>query len=501
MTVLNNLLQQYRHQATDTRNLGDKFERLIANVLVTDLLYANEYSDVWLWNEWQHRSGADVGIDLVAKTKTGDYHAIQCKFYDSNHSLQKADIDSFFTASGKTFATNEGTQTFSNRIIVSTTDKWSKHAEEALDNQQIPVQRLTLTDLENSAIDWQQFSLEHPDKIQLKSKKTLRPHQKTALEKVAAGFKTADRGKLIMACGTGKTYTVLKIAEQLAPEHGIVLFLVPSIALLSQTLPEWTTEADKTLQSFAVCSDSKVGKKSDNEDISTHDLAFPATTDTHKLVNQILGFHGKKQLTVIFSTYQSIAVVAEAQNRGLPEFDLIICDEAHRTTGVTIAGEDDSHFVKVHDQDFIQAKKRLYMTATPRLFSDNAKTEAKENDAALCSMDDVNLYGEELHRLDFSEAVSNGLLSDYKVMVLAVDEKYISLAFQNQITDDNNEINLEDAVKIMGCWNGLSKRMVRDAEGNDLATDNNPMRRAVAFSGSIKQSQKITELFSKVVND
>jgi predicted helicase len=132
MTALSSLLAKYRHHATDTRDLGDKFERLIANVLVTDPLYANEYSDVYLWNEWQHRSGADVGIDLVAKTKTGDYHAIQCKFYDPNHQLQKADIDSFFTASGKTFATNEGTQTFSHRIIVSTTDKWSKHAEEAL---------------------------------------------------------------------------------------------------------------------------------------------------------------------------------------------------------------------------------------------------------------------------------------------------------------------------------------------------------------------------------
>jgi predicted helicase len=481
MPALNNLLQQFRQSSTDNRNLGDKFERLIANVLVTDPLYAEKYSDVWLWGEWQHRSGADVGIDLVAKEKdTGDYCAIQCKFYAPDHQLQKADIDSFFTASGKTFPTNDGAKTFTSRIIVSTTDKWSKHAEQALENQQIPVTRLTLTDLQNSAIDWNKFNLEHPQQIQLKPKKTPRPHQNIALKKVETGFKTANRGKLIMACGTGKTYTALKIAEKLTPEHGIVLFLVPSIALLSQTLREWTTEADKTLQSFAVCSDTKVGKKSDNEDISIHDLAFPATTDTHKLVNQVLAFHGKKQLTVIFSTYQSIAVVAQAQNQGLPEFDLIICDEAHRTTGVTISGEDESHFVKVHDQDFIQAKKRLYMTATPRLFSDSTKTEAKENDATLCSMDDVSLYGAEFHRLGFSQAVSEGLLSDYKVMVLAVDEKYVSKIFQSQITDDNNEIKLDDVVKITGCWNGLAKRMAKDAEGNDLATDNAPMRRAVA---------------------
>jgi predicted helicase len=300
MPALNTLLSKFRQSATDNRNLGDKFERLIANVLVTDPLYAEKYSDVWLWGEWQHRSGADVGIDLVAKTQTGDYCAIKCKFYAPDHQLQKADIDSFFTASGKTFATNEGAKTFTSRIIVSTTDKWSKHAEEALEHQQIPVTRLTLNDLQNSAIDWEQFSLERPDKIQLKPKKQLRPHQKTALEKVETGFKTADRGKLIMACGTGKTYTALKIAEKITPEHGIVLFLVPSIALLSQTLREWTTEANKTLQSFAVCSDTKVGKKSDNEDISIHDLAFPATTDTHKLVNQVQAFHGKNNSPLSF---------------------------------------------------------------------------------------------------------------------------------------------------------------------------------------------------------
>ncbi len=115
-----------------------------------------------------------------------------------------------------------------------------------------------MTDLQTSAIDWEQFSLERPDKIQLKPKKTPIPHQNTALEKVEAGFKTADRGMLIMAYGTGKTYTSLICAEKITPEHGIVLFLVPSIALLSQTLREWTTEAD-------------------NEDISIHDLAYPVT--------------------------------------------------------------------------------------------------------------------------------------------------------------------------------------------------------------------------------
>jgi predicted helicase len=204
-------------------------------------------------------------------------------------------------------------------------------------------------------------------------------------------------------------------------------------------------------------------------------------------------------LTVIFSTYQSIQSISDAQKKGLPEFDLIICDEAHRTTGVTISGEDESYFVKVHNQDFIQAKKRLYMTATPKLYSDETKVQAQENDAFLCSMDDVNIYGKEFHRLNFGEAVSVGLLTDYKVMVLAVDEKFVSATFQQQLADANNELNLDDAVKIVGCWNGLAKRLIKDAQGEDIE-DNNPMKRAVAFSRSIKDSKKIVDVFADIIN-
>ncbi|HEY9744843.1 MAG TPA: DEAD/DEAH box helicase family protein, partial [Oculatellaceae cyanobacterium] len=401
-------------------------------------------------------------------------------------------MDSFFTASGKAG--------FASRMIVSTTDKWSKHAEDALRNQQIPVTRLRVQDLDESPVDWSRFSLKRPDDIKLKPKKVLRPHQKKALESVVAGFKEADRGKLIMACGTGKTFTALKIAEHMASNHGTVLFLVPSISLISQTLTEWTAEAGVSLCPFVVCSDTKVGKKTDTEDISTHDLPFPATTDPRKLATQVRAFGGKQQLTVIFSTYQSIQVVADAQAYGVPEFDLIICDEAHRTTGVTLDGEDESSFIRVHDQKFLKGKKRLYMTATPRIYDDGTKTKAQENDAMLCSMDDESIYGKEFHRLGFSEAVSKGLLSDYKVMVLAVDEKYVSKTFQNQIADANNEISLEDAVKITGCWNGLSKRMAKTADGDGLENDPAPMRRAVAFSRSIKDSKKITELFSQIVD-
>ncbi|MEB3191136.1 MAG: DEAD/DEAH box helicase [Snowella sp.] len=499
MTTIHTILEEFRDAATSNRDLGDKFERLVVAYLKNDPLYKDRFSNVWLWMEWPKRGNKpDTGIDLVAEEEaTGDVWAIQCKFYHPNHTLDKSDIDSFFTASGKT--------PFTKRMIVSTTDKWGKNAEDAIQNQTPPVTRLRVEDLADSPIDWSQFSLKRPQDIKLRPKKELRPHQTTALNKVMTGFQTSDRGKLIMACGTGKTFTALKIAEQFASQNGQILFLVPSISLLSQTLREWTAEATVSLHSVAVCSDTKAGKRkseqSDTEDIHSYDLALPPTTEAKTIAARVKLLAGKRDLTVIFSTYQSIQAIADAQKLGLPEFDLIICDEAHRTTGATLLGDDESYFLKVHDQKFIQGKKRLYMTATPKLYGEGAKVKAQENYAVLCSMDDEGYYGPEFHRLGFYEAVSNGLLTDYKVMVLAVDEKYVSATFQRQLADSNNELNLEDAVKITGCWNGLSKRMATTADGQAIAEDLAPMRRAVAFSRSIKDSKRIKSLFSGIVDE
>jgi len=362
MTTIHTILDEFREAALHKRDMGDMFERLMVAYLRSDPIYSERFSEVWLWSEWSKRGNKpDTGIDIVAQEQaTGDYCAIQCKFFDPAHTLQKADIDSFFTASGKA--------PFTSRILISTTDKWSKHAEDALENQQIPITRLRVQDLEDSPIDWSQFSLSRPQDIKLKEKKLLRDHQKLAQEKVIDGFASDDRGKLIMACGTGKTFTALKIAEKHVPKNGHVLFLVPSISLMSQSPREWTAEAATPLHCYVVCSDTKVGKKNENEDISTHDLAFPATTNARKLALQMQAFKPlKDQLTVVFSTYQSIEAVAESQKFGVPEFDLIICDEAHRTTGVTLEGDDESHFVRVHDQSFLKGKKRLYMTANRKL--------------------------------------------------------------------------------------------------------------------------------------
>ena len=498
---IHTVLAEFREAASSNRELGDKFERLFANYLKVDPQYQDRFSEVWMWSEWPGRGNQpDTGIDLVALERhTSELCAIQCKFYDPTHRLEKSDLDSFFATSGK--------HPFTSRIVVSTTDHWSKHAEELLSNQQVQTNRIRVQDLENSAVDWSQFSLKRPDLMKLRPKKALRAHQQKALDAVMTGLAAADRGKLIMACGTGKTFTALKIAERFALAASgqletRVLFLVPSIALLAQSLSEWTAESTTPLHCFAVCSDVAVGKARDNEDIRLHDLPFPATTDARKLGLQMASLAGGKPLTVVFSTYQSIATISEAQTKfGAPAFDLVICDEAHRTTGVTLAGNDESHFVKIHDAAYIKAAKRLYMTATPRIYAENTKDKAKEVEAKPYSMDEEAHYGKELHRLGFGEAVGAGLLADYKVMVLAVDEKFVSRTFQRQLAKDG-ELNMEDAVRITGCWNGLAKRMAAAANDPASSVENDPapMRRAVAFSRSIKDSQRITELFAGVVD-
>ncbi|MDO3519092.1 DEAD/DEAH box helicase [Ralstonia pseudosolanacearum] len=485
MTVLEQLLDTFRTAAVTEREKGTYFEELITCYLRNEATYRDLYSNVWTYADWADQQGLDkrdAGIDLVAKTEgTGEYHAIQCKLYAPDYKVQKGDIDSFFTASGK--------KPFTRRIIVATTNHWTDHAEDALYDQQPPVSKIDLTALEESQIDWSQYQPKAATAV-IKAKKQLRDHQKSALNATIHGLADADRGKLIMACGTGKTYTSLKIAETLAGAGKRVLFLVPSLSLLSQTLTEWTQESETTLHSFAVCSDSDVGKKRKKEDdmVQTyvHELRYPATTEPARLAAEMAKRHDASHMSVVFSTYHSIDVISRAQKEfGLADFDLIVCDEAHRTTGATFGDDDESAFVRVHDADYIRSAKRLYMTATPRIYGDSAKATAERDNVALCSMDDSALYGEELFVITFSEAVKRGLLVDYKVIVLAVEEAHVNRRLQDLLRDDDNQLKVDDAAKIVGCWKALSKQGLTA----DLIGDGDPMKRAVAFCQVIEVSK------------
>lgn len=508
MNALSELLSKIENASPTQRDKGTTFENLCVQYFLNEPKYAELYSSVLSYSAWVEKYGnsigithkKDSGIDLIAVTKTGEFHAIQCKNYNQTK-IAKKDIDSFLAASDKKY--------FTLRYIVASTDNWTEEAKDMLRDKSIPVTALGLMDLEQSALDWSLFDFESAYKPVLKAKKQLRPHQEPALHAVKNGLKTADRGKLIMACGTGKTFTSLRIAESVAGRGKTVLFLVPSLALLSQTLDEWTQETLIDLRCFAVCSDSDVGKKNhdDNVVVGISDLKYPATTNAKSLVkafNQpdIFAFNNQPHMNVVFSTYHSVDVIHQAQKLGFPEFDFIICDEAHRTTGATFDGDDESAFVRIHDNTYISGKKRLYMTATPRIFGDDAK---ETEGVTLCSMDDVGLYGEDLYVITFSKAVQLGILCDYKVIVLAVEESHVSRRIQSLLKDENNQLKVDDAAKIVGCWKALAKQGLASSDGIQPEA----MKRAVAFCQVIEKDYKgkthkvssklITEMFGAVV--
>ena len=495
MSPLDRLLESYRAAAISERDKGTAFEKLVAAWLITDPVQSKRFGRVELWSDWARRrelDRTDTGIDLVGTLHDGGFVAVQCKFFDADRRIRKEDIDTFISASAK--------PAFTERLIVETTDMpWSSNAETMLHGQTIPTAVIGLRALRDSQVDWSAFAA--TGEISRPDPKTLRQDQIEALEAVRAGLADANRGKLIMACGTGKTLTALRIAEELAGSGGHVLFLVPSLALMAQTVREWCADAVLPLTAFAVCSDAQVGRRRRNRhdvaELEVTDLAFPATTAPASLARAVSASDAGS-MRVVFATYQSISVIAAAQpSHGLSQFDLIVCDEAHRTTGVSFAGEDQSNFVKVHDNAVIRGRKRLYMTATPRIYGENAKSKARDTQAVLASMDNPDLYGEVLFHHGFARAVESGILTDYRVIVLVMDEGQVSAAVQKRLADENTELVLDDATKIVGCWKALSKTGL----AGTVVDDHEPMSRALAFCRSIDSSKLVRNEFEQVVSE
>lgn len=500
-SALDALLDEYRARATSEREKGTLFEELTRQFLLHDARFAHQFKEIYLWSEWPERRTGDTGIDLVAIPV--DEHAgpvaIQCKFYALGHRIQKADIDSFLSASGK--------EPFGRRIVVDTSGApWGKNAQDAIEGQQIPVSRITLADLRDSDIDWRTYSLGSTQAPKTRERKVPRDHQVRARSAVMSGFEEHDRGTMVMACGTGKTFTALTIAREFVEKEGgtaRILFAVPSLALLKQTLDDWAAEADGAFTAWAVCSDTKVSSsaRNDTAEESAVDLPIPATTDGQRLADSLNANNATEGLQVVFATYQSIDVIHRAQEiagNDWRDFDLIICDEAHRTTGATLTGEDESAFTKIHSNEFIRRAKTLYMTATPRIFAENAKNRASEKDAILTSMDDQDTYGPVFFRLGFGQAVKENLLTDYKVIILTVSEEEVSQHYQ-AIAEMGGELNLDTAAKLTGCWNALAKRKNRGSDV-DYGEDRAPMRRAVAFCKDIKASKAVATQFPDLVN-
>ena len=486
-------LDYIREKAQSERQKGDLFERLIQKYFTEDPDYKEQFSEVYLWKEWAQLQtefdGTDIGVDLVAQKHDGSFCAIQCKCYAPETRISMGDLDSFLsTASLPAFADNT-------RILVNTGGELGPNALRLIEPLGDKFRVIRFSDLESSPFDWPDLSLHDPEQLTYKQRRFhLKDHQKEAFDDVINGFKESDRGKLIMACGTGKTFTALRIAEEIAGTEGRVLYLVPSIGLLSQAMREWSDQRGVPHSYIGICSDKHAGAAT--EDASIQELKIPVTTDplsiSHTLQNLDTG-----KMTVVFCTYQSLPLIEEAQNNGAPQFDIILCDEAHRTTGVDRPGDKTSPFVLVHDADRIRANKRLYMTATAKLYTESAKTKALDYNIDVFSMDDEEKYGPQFHRLPFSKAVEIGELSDYRVAIFGISEYEVNSALGGNTGKYGSEININDATRIIGCWRALQNPENKQKDDETLK----PLRRVITFTNKIDESKALEHYWNNIIED
>ena len=490
------------------RRKGTFFEKLTKSFLETSDIYKNRFSDIKFWSDLDLSDKRDIGVDLIAKdlNEEGKFVAIQCKCYQGT--LTKKDIDSFLSASSKTWELNSGEKIdFSQRIIVYVADDLSDNFLSAINNQNPPVSLISQDNLRDSQIEWDNFD-EANFKLTTTGKKPLLDHQREAINAVKSEFEKADRTQLIMACGTGKTMTALRLADEFIDESEILLFLAPSIALVNQSLREFYEQCNKEFSAFVVCSDSKVGNN-DDEDEKTYELPIAPTTDYAKLARHIEYALSKKQRVIIFSTYQSIEVIMSAQRVFNKEIKLAICDEAHRTVSAYKKSNEtsESSFSKIHRNNNIKVAKRLYMTATPRVFKE--KNESKEDkDLTLFSMDDKNIYGKECYRLNFDKALELELLTDYKVIITLIDQSEVNDIVNSaiEIKDEKGKkiaVDAELVAKIIGSYKALAKDnliTIQDNEIELLKDDTGDiMHSAIAFNSSIRLSKDRQSVFNTIV--
>ncbi|MFP6338686.1 type ISP restriction/modification enzyme [Helicobacter pylori] len=515
------LIKEKLHAIPNSHDKGSLFEKLSRRFLL-EHDSANEYESIDLWSDFKLRGNkGDRGIDMVITTTSKEYIAVQCKYHQNSISLN--DISTFLSQ----LQAGVGEVRFKKGIIISTS-KLTRAALEEIEQirstgKGIDIDEITEEDFIYSQIDWEKLDpMQTQDELPLCDKKKPRSHQIEAINATKEYFSSPKntRGKLIMACGTGKTYTSLKIMEALDPK--IMLFLAPSIALLSQTFREYAQEKSEPFYASIVCSDDKVGKSKDedNDDINFSELPLKPSTRLEDILSVLEKAQKENKRFIIFSTYQSALRIKEAQEAGLNEIDLVICDEAHRTVGAMYSSnerDDKNAFTLCHSDENIKATKRLYMTATPKVYSESSKAKAKESDNVIYSMDDEEIFGEEIYTLNFSQAIALDLLTDYKVIILAVRKENLS-GVTNSVNKkisqlkaegtklDKKLINNEFVCKIVGTHKGLAKQdlIVLDEENKEdhnlqNKNDTTPSQRAINFCKSINTSKNIKDSFETIM--
>ncbi len=420
--IAGDILDRIRNESRDEAEKGRWFEQLFMRLALQQPEF--EIDRIWRWPDWPEREeltgldGRDMGVDLVAQRTSGEYVAIQCKCYDERHTLGKGEIDKFLGGSQQPI--------FRLRWIVATC-RWGPIAERAIRNAHPQV----------TQIDFRQYlSVEVEEQDARRPVQEPWPLQEEAIEDAVGGLTNHDRGRLIMACGTGKTFTALRIAEQIVEDGKRILFVAPTIALVSQARREWLRQTTRKLECIVVCSDPTAGGRNENEDIRISELECPVTTDPADIAWSL---DGDGATRVVFCTYQSLGRVTEAQaSHGAPAFDLAIADEAHRTTGALLDGRRLNRarrvdFQEFHDDTRLHARKRLYMTATPRIYTQRSRRRLAQHGVDVVDMGDYHVYGPELHRLPFAKAVDHRILSDYRVIVLGVSEGSVTPGLRRRL--------------------------------------------------------------------
>jgi len=460
----------YNSLDADSLKRGKQFEHFVKWFLKTDPEWSTQVDQVWLWDEWPERWGADCGIDLVFRHKNGECWAVQAKCYSPDYDITKHDVDKFLSESNRPI--------IQHRLLIATTDRIGSNAKQVCDAQEKPVIRFLLSDFEHAALDYPTNFAALPQ-AKRKARPEPRDHQNEARAAVVQGLQTADRGQLIMACGTGKTYVTLWIKEHLEAQRTLVL--VPSLVLLSQLLREWTFAATTPFEVLCVCSDQTVGTKGNDEAIhSVADLAFPVTSDADEVKNFLRGAGN----LVVFSTYQSSSVVAAAQaDLTIPAFDLAVADEAHRC-----AGKVGSDFTTILDNDQIRSSKRLFATATPRTYSSTVHKAAEDRGVEVVGMDNADLFGEVLYVLQFGKAIARKLLTDYRVVIIGVDDPTIAQWIANRELVSTGT-GIETDSESLAAQIGLLKA-IKDYDLRRIISFHSRVNRAEAFTTDMQNTMR-----------
>ena len=359
----------------------------------------------------------DKGVDGIFETQLGDYHAYQAKFRTGRPSLTWDELSTFIGLADRV----------DQRVLITNCDRFADVVK-----QRTGFYAITGSDLDK--LKPQEFTAIRAwlkgAKVE-RTPKTPLPHQHEALDNILSALREHDRATALMACGTGKTLVALWMAENVAQASSLrspdaqagmpaplILVLVPSLALLRQTLHEWARETSwPSFAHLCVCSDPTVKPDRDEIILRSSDLDFPVTTDSAQVRAFLAAkFDGVK---LVFSTYQSAHVVAAGMKRG-DAFDLAIFDEAHKT-----AGREGVHFGFALNDKNLAIRKRLFLTATPRHY--DVRKRDKEGDARLVySMDAPEVYGPVAHKLTFAEAARRGIICGYKVIISVVTSDMVN---------------------------------------------------------------------------